>query len=193
VIFPNDMGLKLPDSGGMMIQWHHFNSTGAVAMDGSAVQMCTVPAAMRKNIGGLTFLGNENFNGGMPPGQKSDVTGTCTNSTGKPITIVGFNPHMHLLGVNMKSIVTKGGMMDPLFDHAFQFDHQVNYMINPGYVLNAGDSITSTCTFNNTTTASVNFGTSTKEEMCYQFTFAYPYGALNNGVLSLIGATNTCW
>jgi hypothetical protein len=29
--------------------------------------------------------------------------------------------------------------------------------------------------------------------MCYQFALSYPYGALNNGVLSLIGATNTCW
>ncbi len=31
------------------------------------------------------------------------------------------------------------------------------------------------------------------QEMCYQFTISYPYGALNNGVISLIGATNTCW
>jgi len=60
-------------------------------------------------------------------------------------------------------------------------------------VLNAGDSITSSCTFNNTTSGVIDFGQSTKQEMCYQFTFAYPYGALNNGVLSLIGASNTCW
>ena len=57
----------------------------------------------------------------------------------------------------------------------------------------AGDVIESTCTFNNTTTSSVAFGQSTEQEMCYQFALAYPYDALNNGVLSLIGATNTCW
>jgi hypothetical protein len=29
--------------------------------------------------------------------------------------------------------------------------------------------------------------------MCYQFAYSYPVGALNNGVFSLTGATNTCW
>jgi hypothetical protein len=197
VNFPPDMGLKLPDSGGIMIQWHHFNSTGAPAMDGSSVQWCTVPAAMRPNIGGLTFLGTEDLNGptGMPAGQESKFSGTCTNNSGKPITIVGFDPHMHLLGTHMTSTVQRagGGPMEMPFDHSFLFDHQVNYMLSKGYVLQPGDSITSTCTFNNTTTANVAFGQSTKQEMCYQFTFAYPYGALNNGVISLIGAGNTCW
>jgi hypothetical protein len=195
VDFGPDMGLKLPDSGAIMIQWHHFNSTNAPAQDGSSVQWCTVPAGMRKNVGGLTFLGTENFDGpvGMPVGM-SQYGGTCTNNSGKPITILGFNPHEHLLGVRMTSTVTKAaGGTEVVFDHPFQFDHQVNYMLNPGYVLQPGDSIESHCTFNNTTTANVPFGQSTKQEMCYQFTFSYPYGALNNGALSLIGATNTCW
>jgi hypothetical protein len=101
---------------------------------------------------------------------------------------------MHLLGVNMKSVVTHaGGGTETVFDHPFQFDHQVNYLLNPTYELKPGDKITSTCTFNNTTSAPVAFGQSTTAEMCYQFTFGYPYGALNNGVISLIGATNTCW
>jgi hypothetical protein len=196
VVFGKDMGLKLPSSGQIMIQWHHYNSTGGPAQDGTSVQFCTVPAGGRPNVGGLTFLGTENFNGlaGMPPGQVSKFSGTCTNNSGKPITIVGYNPHMHLLGTNMTSVVTHmDGKQEPVFDHPFQFDHQVNYFLNPGYVLQPGEKITSTCTFNNTTTASVAFGQSTKAEMCYQFTFAYPYGALNNGVISLIGATNTCW
>jgi hypothetical protein len=198
VEFGQDMGLKLPNTGKIMVQWHHFNSTGAPAQDGTAVQFCVVPAAQRKNIGGLTFLGTENFNGlaGMPAGQTSKFSGTCTNNSGKPITIVGWNPHMHLLGTNMASVVQRaGGSSVTPFNHSFQFDHQVNYMLPPTtpFVLQPGDKITSTCTFNNTTTAPVAFGQSTKAEMCYQFTFAYPYGALNNGVLSLIGATNTCW
>jgi len=196
VEFPDDMGLKLPDSGKIMVQWHHFNSTGAPAQDGTAVQFCVVPASTRKNIGGLTFLGTENFNGllGMPAGQTSNFSGTCTNDSGSPITIVGWNPHMHLLGVNMKSVVTRAtGETVTAFDHPFLFDHQVNYMIPNGFILNPGDKITSTCTFDNTTTANVAFGQSTHAEMCYQFTFSYPYGALNNGVISLIGAKNTCW
>jgi hypothetical protein len=199
VEFPENMGLKLPDpsSGGkIMIQWHHFNSTGAPALDGSAVQWCTVPSSMRPNIGGLTFLGTENFNGplGMPAGQVSEFTTSCTNDSGAPISIVGFNPHMHLLGVNMKSVINhSNGMSETVFDQPFAFDQQVNYMMDPPVVLQPGERISSTCTFNNDTDHSVAFGQSTTQEMCYQFAFSYPYGALNNGTISLIGATNTCW
>jgi hypothetical protein len=196
IVFPKDMGVKLADTGQIMVQWHHYNSSGAPAQDGSSVQFCTVPASARANIGGITWLGTENFNGlaGMPPGQVSKFSSTCTNNSGKPISIVGYFPHMHLLGTEMTSVVTHtSGMQETVFDHPFQFDHQVNYILGTPYVLQPGEKITSTCTFNNTTTAPVAFGQSTMQEMCYQFTFAYPYDALNDHVVSLIGATDTCW
>jgi len=196
VVFTPDVGLKLPDSGQIMVQWHHYNSTGAPAQDGTRVQFCTMPASARQHLAGLTFLGTENFNGlaGMPAGQTSKFSGTCPNNSGGPITIVGYTPHMHLLGTNMTSVVThSNGQSETVFDHPFLFDHQVNYILNPGYVLQPGDKITSTCTFDNTTSAPVAFGQSTKQEMCYQFTISWPYNALNNHVVSLIGATNTCW
>ncbi len=197
VNFGPDMGLKLPDSGQIMVQWHNYNSTGSTAQDGTIVQFCTVPAGGRPNIGGLTFLGTENLDGpgGMPAHQVSKFSGTCTNNSGKPITIMGYDPHMHLLGTNMNATVKRAnGMTETAFDHPFLFDHQVNYMLpRGGYILQPGDSITSTCTFNNTTNASVAFGQPTQAEMCYLFTFAYPYNALNNHVISLIGASNTCW
>jgi len=193
--FPADVGLKLPDTGAIMIQWHHFNNTGGVALDGSSVQWCTVPQGMRPNVGGLTFLGTENFNGplGMPPGM-NQFGGSCLNDSGGDISIFGFEPHMHLIGVRMTSVVHRAaGGDETVFDQPFQFDQQFNYMMNPPIVLKAGDTIESTCTFNNTNAANVAFGQSTQQEMCYQFALAYPYDALNNGVLSLIGATNTCW
>ena len=191
--FPADVGLKLPDpgTGGVMIQWHHFNTTSSTQMDGSIVQWCTVPAGMRPNIGGLTFLGTEYL--GMPPGM-SDKSGSCLNDSGGDITIFGFDPHMHTIGVHMKSVIHRtGGTSETVFDQPFQFDQQFNYIMNPPIVLKADEVIESTCTFNNTTGATVDFGQSTKQEMCYQFALAYPYGALNNGVISLIGSTNTCW
>lgn len=193
-----DIGLTLPDpgTGQIMIQWHNYNSTGAPVQDGSAVQFCTMPASARAHIGGLTFLGTENLDGlaGMPAGQTSQFSGACTNNSGKPIIIKGWDPHMHLLGTHMTSIVTHmDGTQETIFDHPFLFDHQVNYVLPNGYELEPGEKITSTCTFDNTTSAPVGFGTSTTQEMCYQFTYSYPLGALNNGVISLIGAQNTCW
>lgn len=176
-----------------MIQWDHDNGTGSPAQDGSAIQFCTVPAAARPNVGGLTLIGTENFNGlaGMQAGQMGMFSGTCQNDSGKPITIVGYNPQMHVLGTNMKSVVTRtSGMSETVFDHPFLFDHQVSYLLSPGDVLQPGDKITSTCTFDTTTTEYVPFASG---EMCSQLVFAYPHGALQNGVISVLGATNTCW
>jgi hypothetical protein len=190
--YPKDVGLSLPDSGTLMIQWHHFNSTGSPQPDGSKVQICTVPAGSREHKAGLTFLGTETID--IAPGSPGDATTTCTNNSGGPITILGFTPHMHTIGSNMRSVINKAGGEDiEIFNKPFVFDQQINYMLSSPYVLEAGDSITTTCSWMNNTTAPVSFGQSTKAEMCYQFTVAYPYGALNNGVLSLIGATNTCW
>jgi hypothetical protein len=193
VEFPPEMGLKLPTSGEIMIQWHHYNYTGMQQMDGSKVQMCVLPAGSRPNLGGLTWLGSEHID--APAGQKAETFGTCINETSAPINIIMFWPHMHELGINMKSEVQRSGQdsWSTVFDKPFDFNYQVHYTQNPNVVLQPGDSIKSTCTYMNTTNSTVNFGQSTKAEMCYQFAFSYPAGALDNGVLSLIGASNTCW
>jgi hypothetical protein len=191
--YPENVGVHLPSTGGIMIQWHHYNNTGAPAQDGTAVQICAVPEANREHKAGLTFLGTETMS--VPAGMQAKAGGTCINDSGAPITILGFTPHMHEIGIHMQSEVTRvaGGPVENVFDLPFVFNYQTNYMMKPGVVLQPGDSITSTCTYENKGFSTVNFGQSTKAEMCYQFALSYPYGALNNGVLSLIGATNTCW
>ncbi|HMI89966.1 MAG TPA: hypothetical protein VK509_01320, partial [Polyangiales bacterium] len=189
--YPNDVGVVLPDSGKIMVQWHHYNNTGMPQTDGSAVQICTVPKAMRKNLAGLTFLGTEDIFLGA--GQPTAV-GSCVNLSGEDIHILGFTPHMHTIGIHMKSeVMNPDGKMEVPFDKPFVFNQQVNYMQNPAYILKPGARITSTCTYQNDSGVPVAFGQSTTQEMCYQFTVAYPYEALNRGNFSLIGATNTCW
>jgi hypothetical protein len=133
---PDDVGGKIPQSPNLMIQWHMYNNTGVPQQDGSIVRMCTVPAGARPNTASITFLGTENFFGlaGMPPGM-NDFTTNCTNNSGGPITLVGFTPHMHLIGVNMKTDLQSGGSTRTIFDMPFQFDYQVGYMIPKTVVL----------------------------------------------------------
>jgi hypothetical protein len=191
VAFPPEVGLELPMTGKIGVQWHFYNSTSATVQDGSSVLVCTVPAGTRPNTASMTWLGTEDLD--IPPGMH-EYSGTCPNDSNAPITIWGFWPHMHKLGVRMQSTVNRmGGTKDPLFDKPFDFNHQVTYELSPPIVLMPGDTITSTCTFMNDTAGSVDFGESTGDEMCYQFTYSYPARALDNGALSLIGADNTCW
>jgi hypothetical protein len=196
VELPDDAGLELPSDGLLNVQWHFYNQGSTFEDDSSMVQVCTIPRAMRKNIASLSWLGTEDFNSvlGMPPHETSQFGGTCTNDSGAPITILAFWPHMHKLGRHMTSIVTRNdGMTEMVFDKQFDFNYQIVYQQSPRIVLQPGESITSTCTFDNITDLPVAYGPSTEEEMCYQFTMAYPARALSNNVISLIGAANTCW
>lgn len=92
----------------------------------------------------------------MPAHQMSKFSGSCTNTTQGPIAIWGFTPHMHQLGRHMNAVIQRaGGMMETVFDHDFDFNSQITYPAIPEIVLNPGDTITSTCTFDNETNASV--------------------------------------
>ena len=195
--YPPEVGMWLPDptDGHIMIQWHHFNTTGAPQPDSSKVQVCTVPAGTRPNVGDVTHLGTENFNSiiGMPPGPSS-FTSQCANNSGKDAFVVGWMPHMHLLGVNMKTVLKRAdGTMETVFDKPFKFDYQIGYAEAPALKVAAGEALITTCSFVNTTGANVAFGQSTKSEMCYQFASYYPIGSLVNGTPSLLGSKNTCW
>lgn len=199
VQMPEGVGLQLPGPGdGLMIEWHFYNNDLAPVMDSSGIEVCVVPAGSLEHTAGMTWLGTENFNGpvGMPPG-RHDFSGTCVPGRfgmagNEPIRIFSFWPHMHTHGRHMKSVIHRAdGRDEEVFNKPFDFNHQITY---PAMVdLHPGDSITSTCTFENTSGGNVAFGPSTGQEMCYQFAFSYPAGALENGTLSLVGATNVCW
>jgi hypothetical protein len=85
------------------------------------------------------------------------------------------------------------GGTEVFFDQPFAFDDQIHYTLEPRPVMQTGDDVVTTCTFFNDTGRNVTFGESTNMEMCYQLTYSYPAGALDNGVISLVGALNTCW
>ena len=68
----------------------------------------------------------------------------------------------------------------------FDFSSQIHFTVD--HKLYPGDSLTTTCRFNNTTDRGVPFGESSDTEMCYMFTYAWPANTLENGAESLIGA-----
>jgi hypothetical protein len=202
---PEDVGFELPNPGRKLdVQWHFYNSTGQRQVDRSIVQVCTVPAAMRTNVATFSWLGQEDLNGnrflggvGMPAHQASTFSGTCNPrrrgmNTSDPINIVIFWPHMHQLGTSMAATINRAdGTKDAVFDKPFDFSSQIHFTVD--HKLFPGDTLTTTCRFNNTTDRGVPYGESSDTEMCYMFTYAWPANTLENGAESLIGAKNACW
>lgn len=195
VSYPEDVGGQLPANGKIMVQWHHSNETGGVQPDGSKMTICTVPEGSRPHVGGITVLGTENLGGpiGMSAG-KHEFSGSCVNDSGAPITVFAFMPQMRALGRRMRSVVQDArGATQTIFDEPFVADQRVYYLLKSPFAMQPGATLTSTCTYENDTGQPVGFGVSAQMEMCFQLAFSYPHAALNNGAISLIGMTNTCW
>lgn len=190
---PAGVGLELPGPGKLLaVEFHYFNN-GAPAQDGSGVEVC-VTSKFRPNTASITWLGTHQIN--IAPGVTGTAAGTCNPlrrgmGANEPIHVLFSWPHMHKLGTHLKSVINRaGGSKETMYDGLFNFDlqsvHETPAMLMPG------DSITTTCTFNNTTAAPVGFGQSTEQEMCYNFTYAWPAHALDNPGAEIGGATNTC-
>jgi hypothetical protein len=99
---------------------------------------------------------------------------------------------MHQLGSHMKTVINRnGGGNEVVLDQAFQFTDQRTYDLKN--IVHPGDTLTTTCTWMNTTNAAVSFGTSTTAEMCYNFVFSYPAHSLPNPLGGGIeGSSNMC-
>jgi Copper type II ascorbate-dependent monooxygenase, C-terminal domain len=191
---PGDVGLELPGPGALLaIEFHYYNQSDNTASDQSGAEIC-VTSKFRPNTASVSWLGTENIS--IPASSRGDASGTCTparkgmNST-DPIHILFSWPHMHKTGRHLASIVNRaGGMKETLIDTDFSFDYQILH--DTPLLLNPGDTVSTTCSFENTTPATISFGQSTTAEMCFNFTYAWPAHALDHPGGGLGAASNVC-
>jgi hypothetical protein len=193
LVMPPGVGLEMPKVGGFLtLETHYFNNTGAAAQDRSGVRIC-MTSQIPPNVATLTWLGTEGIS--IPANQQASDSGTCTPGGGNQaadIHILQATPHMHKLGSHMKTVINhKAGGTETVVDNAFSFNDQRAYPVTN--IVHPGDTLTTTCTWQNTTPSSVGFGTSTTAEMCYDFIIAWPAHSLPNPLGGGIeGNTNMC-
>ena len=188
---PAGVGLEMPAPGGYVSMENHYsNSTGMAQNDRSGVRMC-VSYTKPTNPASLTWLGTEAIS--IPANQQGTAVGTCSTwKKSGDVHVFQVIPHMHQLGTNMKTVVNRGGsttQTETLIDKPFAFADQRAYPAD--MVIHATDTMTTTCTFKNTTSAAVGFGTFTSAEMCYNFVVYYPAHALD-GIGGIEGSKNMC-
>ena len=115
--------------------------------------MCTVQGArLRAKPAAVHGFGVVGFP--MAPANKKGhvLSGTCNATIKEPVTLFAQGLHTHRLGRHMKFEVTKAdGRKLSLFDGPFAFEEQEQRPIEGGYVVEAGDSFTLSCTFDNET------------------------------------------
>jgi hypothetical protein len=176
-----DVSFELP--GGTYGLELHYNSSDPNAADASGAEIC-VSKTPTKNLATMTWLGYDQggvlsyaSGGGLCFEAATSWTGTCkpANHT-QPIHLIFMTPHLHQAGRHLKSVINGPSGSRVLHDKAFDFNSQVTYETDE--VLMPGETITTTCTFSEPKCA----GQSTTQEMCYNFTYAWPKHALvDNG------------
>ena len=181
-IMPDDVGLELPDPGDKLIlQVHYNNAAGHMDVaDESGFAMCTTPES-RENAAGTLWLGTLDIS--IPPGETGFAAGDCnTNRLDEPVNLMMSWPHMHEYGRSIRTDIVRDGeaAIEELVDVSpWNWDNQIYYPHEPPVVVNPGDTLRTTCGFENTTGDTLVWGEGTGDEMCFNFVLAYPIDAFD--------------
>jgi hypothetical protein len=175
-----DVGMNL--AGGTLTLDMHYNNlqTQLDQPDRSGVEVCVrKPEHFRKNTAAV-FMGFAQVRINLPAHSTGvEVTGRCKLTGSTPVTLLTASPHAHTLARRMKlSVQRASGEVVTMHDAAFQFDEQQSYALSPPVVVSQGDTVITTCVYDNTTDRAVTFGENTENEMCFNFASYYPMNAI---------------
>ncbi|MEE2755511.1 MAG: hypothetical protein VYA30_02565 [Myxococcota bacterium] len=165
-----DGGLVTDSSRRYLLEIHYNNTAGYDDVaDQSGVRIFHSPPD-GPTIDMLT-IGPEGFS--LPPLTRTAVGGQCHVT--EPMTIIATLPHMHELGISLKSTIQRadGTEEDLITLTGWDFDSQLFYD-GQGLQLEPGDKVVTECVFENTFAESRKFGPYTQDEMCYNFLFVTP-------------------
>jgi hypothetical protein len=168
---PKGVAMKLPAGQALVLNLHIYNASAAPLAGTSGIDIVRAKPEDVTSEADLLLSGPINF--ALPPGQQTTISHTCAVSGDE--TMFTLFPHMHQLGVHIKTAVTMGGTQSVLHDGDYQFNEQYQLPVGP-LAFHAGDSITTECTYQNPGPNTVRFGESSDTEMCFSILYRYPKG-----------------
>lgn len=178
-VVPDQAGFPLePDEPAHFVLQIHYNNLQGLEgeTDQSGIDLCTTDQ-LRPHDAGVMAFGAIGFDE-IPAlsTARLDCSTPVPEALGPalPLTIFQSWPHMHTLGRSFSSgVLSSGGTVSPLaVVPDYDFDYQLAY---PNDVsLQAGDTVLTSCTWENSTTSGVRFGEGTADEMCFNFVSYFP-------------------
>lgn len=190
VTVPDDVGVLMPTGKNAYIelQVHYHNPKHESGKRSRTRFDVCVTSKLRKNTAAVHTLGFENSfesafsvvltDSPAPLDNKGNgvAVGVCTAK--ERTRLLSFAPHMHELGRHSKvELLRLDGSVRVLHDKAFDFNNQTSYLFDDLWI-EPGEQIRTTCVWDPTQRPIV-FGFSSKDEMCFLSTLAYPAGGLS--------------
>jgi hypothetical protein len=169
-------------AGTLTLDLHYNNLMGTTAQsDNSGVEICVVKKAHFRPKTATVFMGFSQYAINIP-GHARDfsVTGTCPVNVTAPVTLISASPHAHTYAKHMKFTLKRAsGETIVMHDAAFDFNEQGTYALDKPLQIATGDTVETTCVYDNDSNSAVTFGENTENEMCFNFAVYYPKGALS--------------
>lgn len=179
--YPKDVGVDL--GRGLFILEIHYNNPGDATTDRSGMRICTTTQP-RPIVASMSWLGSQNFS---IPARASDyaVTGRCMPTRQRePIHMLRVLPYMGGLGKHATMRIERiDGSVEPLLD--VDYTPSVHNIYEVPSTVREGDTVVSTCKFDNPRATSVSVGIGANYELCHFMVLAYPAGALVDDALSV--------
>jgi hypothetical protein len=181
-VMPDNVGLKLRPGSTLLLQVHYWNAAGHQDVrDRSGIALCTGHA--RTHEAGVVAVGPMNIS--IPPRtddheESYTCPGFLTSLIGT-MNILASSPHMHGLGKRYTTEIIRnhGSGMETVelltSVNPWDFNDQTSYPQAPPVVVNGGDGVRVTCTYDNPGPNTVSWGENTEDEMCFDFLLVYPY------------------
>jgi hypothetical protein len=166
---PDGVAYRVPAGKQLVLDMHLFDPSDTPISTTLTVSLTGIAESEVKSIAQLVEAGTLQIS--LPPNQATTITGKCTLA--KDVSLFGVLPHMHALGTSFKASVGSGSTPAMLYNDAFLGEAQKFQRFDP-VAMPAGTPLNVECDYVNTTGATVLYGSSAKDEMCFAISYYYP-------------------
>lgn len=174
IAMPAGVALKIPAGSQVVLNLHLFNTDDAEVSGEAGLDVVLIDAASVQQEAEVVLAGVVPQTPPSPPIATGVQTRTGTCRMTGATNIVAIFPHMHQLGTHLKMDTVIGGTTTTAYDQDYSFTDQRFHIFPTPIAMGSNDALNVTCTYNNTTGGSVNFGDSSNEEMCFAIAWRYP-------------------
>lgn len=175
VQMPSGVAFHLVPQQRIILEQHVINFTGATIQGGVTFEMAeSLDKAAIQHHADVIWFANWFFS--IPPNQETSVTKRC--DVPYDVEVFGLMSHTHQLGSHFSIEKATDQGMEHLYDST-DWAHPIYQQHTPPLSLAAGEGLSWTCTWNNTTASTVFPGKSSTDEMCMTFAYAYPKTGLS--------------
>jgi hypothetical protein len=170
LVLPTGVGLVAHAGQRLAMNLHIFNASDGTLSGTSGIEARLLEPSAVQHEASVNYPGVVAF---AIPSNGLPYSDTDTTMFAEARTVFAIFPHMHRLGTHFRArVLHTGAPATTIWDDDFQFESQELAAIPPVNVV-AGDQLETTCTWVNTTGATVHWGDSTTAEMCFSIIMSY--------------------